>query len=75
MIEVVWEEMFRICKIECHPRARYSDSGESATMLGRSQIISSLEVGKDLRDGKEELGILTIGFQESDITAAENKVS
>ena len=44
-------------------------------MLGRSQIISSLEVGKDLRDGKEELGILTIGFQESDITAAENKVS
>jgi hypothetical protein len=66
--------MFRICKIECHPRARYSDSGESATMLGRSQIISSLEVGRDLRDGKE-LGILTFGFQKSDITAAEDKVS
>jgi hypothetical protein len=42
-------------------------------MLGRSQIISSLGVGRDLRDGKKELGILTISFQKSDITAAENK--
>ena len=51
----VLKERFRICKIEIHPRERYSYPGEGATERGHSQIISSLEGGS----GEEDLEALT----------------
>jgi hypothetical protein len=58
------DEMLRICKIECHPQVRYSDSGESAIVPGRSQIISSLVGEGGFRGGKAYMYLQLVSINE-----------
>jgi len=55
------KEMFRICKIECHPQTRYSHPGEEATEVWS---IANYIITGYLDGGEENISRLTVSSQK-----------